>query len=39
MNKTLNINLFYAEDGEEIIDVLNRDFIEFLNAYIKKVLK
>ena len=39
MNKTLNINLYYKEDGENIVDVLMKDFNEFLNDYIKKVLK
>lgn len=39
MNNTLNINLYYKDDGENIIDVLMRDFNDFLNDYIKKVLK
>ena len=39
MNKQLTINLFYADDGEDLLEVLNRDFKEFLNGYIKKVLK
>ena len=39
VNKTLNINLYYKEDGETILDVLMKDFNDFLNDYIKKVLK
>ncbi len=39
MNKQLNINLFYSDDGDDLLEVLNRDFKEFLNMYIKKVLK
>ena len=39
MNKTLNINLYYKEDGENILDVIMNDFNDFLNDYIKKVLK
>lgn len=39
MNKQLNINLFYSEDGENIVDVLSRDFKEFLSSYLKKILK
>lgn len=39
MNKTLNINLYYKEDGENILDVLTKDFNEYLNDYIKKTLK
>ena len=38
MNKQLDINLFYNEDGEDIMEVLNRDFKEFLNVYINKIL-
>lgn len=39
MNKKLNINLFFKDNGEDIIEVLTRDFQEFLNNYIKKLLK
>lgn len=39
MNKTLNVNLYYKEDGENIVDVLMKDFNDFLNDYMKKVLK
>ena len=39
MNKTLNVNLYYKEDGENIVDVLMKDFNDFLNDYIKKFLK
>lgn len=39
MNNILNINLYYKEDGENILDVLMKDFNDFLNDYIKKVLK
>ena len=38
MNKPLNINLYYNEDGENIIDVLTKDFNDFLNDYIISVL-
>ena len=31
MNKKLNINLFFKEDGDDIIEVLTRDFKEFIN--------
>lgn len=39
MTKKLNINLYYNDDGETILDVLMKDFNDFLNDYIKKVLK
>ena len=39
MNKKLNINLFFKDDGEDIIEVLTRDFQEFLNNYLQKILK
>jgi len=39
MNKKLKINLFFDDKGEDIKDVLIRDFKEYLNNYIKKVLK
>lgn len=39
MNKQLNINLYFDDKGEDIKDILTRDFKEFLNSYIKKVLK
>lgn len=39
MNKKLNINLYFDDKGEDIKEVLIRDFKEFLNSYIKKVLK
>ena len=39
MNKTFNINLYYKEDGENIVDVLMKDFNDFLNDYIKNILK
>lgn len=40
MNKELKINFFFNdENGDELLEVLNRDFKEFLNSYIKKVLK
>lgn len=38
MNKQLDINLFYNEDGEDIMEVLNRDFKEFLNEYLKEMV-
>lgn len=39
MTKKLNINLYYNDAGETILDVLMKDFDDFLNDYIKKVLK
>lgn len=39
MTKKLNINLYYDDAGETILDVLMKDFNDFLNDYIKKVLK
>ena len=39
MIKKLNINLFYNDVGETILDVLKKDFNDFLNDYIKNVLK
>lgn len=39
MTKKLNINLYYKDAGETILDVLMKDFNDFLNDYIKKVLK
>lgn len=40
MDKKLKINFFYNdEEGEELLDILTRDFKEFLNNYIKDVLK
>lgn len=31
----IKINLFYKDDGEDIIDVLNQDFKEFFEEYLK----
>lgn len=39
MNKQLNINLYFEDEGEDIIDILTRDFKEFLSSYIKSILK
>ena len=39
MTKKLNINLYYNDAGETILDVLMKDFNDFLNDYIKNVLK
>ena len=39
MTKKLKINLYYNDAGETILDVLMKDFNDFLNDYIKKVLK
>jgi hypothetical protein len=39
VTKKLNINLYYNDVGETILDVLMKDFNDFLNDYIKKVLK
>ena len=39
MTKKLNIDLYYNDAGETILDVLMKDFNDFLNDYIKKVLK
>lgn len=38
MNKKLNINMFFNENGEDIKEILIRDFKDFLNSYVKKVL-
>ena len=39
MDKFLSNNLYYKEDGENILDVLMKDFNDFLNDYIKNILK
>ena len=39
MNKQFKINIFYSDKGDDLLEVLNRDFKEFLNSYIRKVLK
>ncbi len=39
MDKVLNINLFYKENGVKILEVLTNDFSDFLDDYIKKILK
>lgn len=39
MKKKLNIKLFFKDDGEDIVDILKRDFQEFLNSYLKKLLE
>ncbi len=39
MNKALNINLFYKEEGNTILDILEQDFKDFFRDYIKKNLK
>lgn len=31
----IKINLFYNNDGEDIVDVLNQDFKEFFEEYLK----
>lgn len=38
MNKKLNINIFYKDEGNTILEALEQDFKEFLNDYIKKIL-
>lgn len=38
MKKQLNIKLFFNDKGEDIKNVITRDFKEFLNSYIKKIL-
>ena len=35
--KELVINVFYSDDGIDINDVLEQDFRDFLNDYIKKI--
>ncbi len=39
MNKTLNINVFYKNDGNTILEILEQDFKDFFNDYIKKYIK
>lgn len=39
MNKTLNINIFYKEEGYTILEILEQDFKDFFNDYIKKYIK
>lgn len=35
MKKELKINLFYNEDGDDIVDVLSLDFKEYFEKYLK----
>ncbi len=39
MNKKLNINIFFNNNGEYLSDILSQDFIEFLEEYINNSLK
>lgn len=39
MNKTLNINTFYMDEGNTILEILEQDFKDFFNDYIKKYIK
>ncbi len=39
MNKTLNINIFYKDEGCTILEVLEQDFKDFFNDCIKKHIK
>lgn len=39
MNKTLNINVFYKDEGNTILEILEQDFKDFFNDYIKKYIK
>lgn len=39
MNKTLNINIFYNDEGNTILEILEQDFKDFFNDYIKKYIK
>lgn len=39
MNKTLNINIFYKDEGNTILEILEQDFKDFFNDYIKKYIK
>lgn len=39
MNKKLNINIFYNDKGNDILDVLEQDFKDFFNDYLKKYIK
>lgn len=39
MNKTLNINVFYKNNGNTILEILEQDFKDFFNDYIKKYIK
>lgn len=39
MNKVLNINTFYRAEGDTILEILEQDFKDFFNDYIKKYIK
>lgn len=39
MNKKLNINVFFDDNSDDILEVLEQDFREFLNDYIKQYFK
>ena len=39
INKTLNINIFYKDEGNTILEILEQDFKDFFNDYIKKYIK
>ena len=39
MNKTVNINLIYNNDGSPILKIIEQDFKDFLNDYIKEHIK
>lgn len=34
----IKINMYFNEEGSTILEVLEQDFREFLNDYIKKIL-
>ena len=36
MNKELNINIFYNNEGNTMLEVIEQDFKDYLNDYIKK---
>lgn len=39
MKKDLNINIFYKDEGNTILEILEQDFKIFFNDYIKKYIK
>lgn len=39
MNKALKINIFYKEEGYTILEILEQDFKDFFNDYIRKYIK
>lgn len=36
MNKELNINIFYNNEGNTMLEIIEQDFKDYLNDYIKQ---